>query len=675
VDAPRWIRTRLACISALAAAVLVPLGLTSTSGAAATKAITISGSIAGVSRGQVLILSPTGVVWSGVVHGTAFRIVVPSKDHAQLHDATVQVIGASGSYDGPVVLAKTTEKRNPACGRSTQPACIDDVVGLGKVTKDLSLGRLVGKDPRASIPTWFLASKASNVDPREAVRAATMSGRPYGAGNLGLVPGGIPVASAKGVKSKVSIGLTVSSHVRSLAVPAATAVAPSPLGGDWLPLPTGSPVTDASVHGHDTVIAHGYPPGTGASPSSGTDSESCPTTTDPLDASSATSGTPDGAAAGQELDCSGVPNALNVDVNGNDVLNDTDPAPASTAASVVSIGSTVGIAQQNAVSYYAPIALTPTGLATFLDPQPLPHQNPADFGAGIEPSQLFPGDTTGSDVTMTADCGTLTWCLDANLFSDVTNASAGPWSATSPPYALTPDALNKPVLFDAILLPPDGTDIPTAITPGQIITLNAVQSGTGATAQSLMEVGPYFASTPYIQGATLVGPGSGGPGFMTTDSVGNEVSASSTATVTLKIERPERLPLPGETTSSGLFDVSGLHYTVSISNPSPPGPTADCPASAYSNITGASVEAQPNINGGAVLDDNTTQDFDPAAAANPGPIELTVNLSACEAQGATSRPSLGYAWEPGKTYEVEVAASGTIGNEITSDSVDIIAPA
>jgi hypothetical protein len=627
-------------VAALAALFFLPLELSGASAAAAGGSITISGSISGLSGGQVLVLSTKGNGWTGAVQGSSFSVVIPSSDRAELRDATVQVIAASGSYVGPVVLKKRSEnakqgngstkdkgkgnkkgkKENAvSCGKSAQPACVEDLVGLGSVRGSISLGQLVGEDPRGSLPTWFLASKASQIDPRDAILAATRSGRPYGAGNLGLVPGGIPTIST-GKKTRIA----------------------GPIGGA---------------------------PGSGTTPTSDATSASCPPTSD--DAT--------GTLPGKELDCSGVPNMINVNVTGNGVLNNVNTSAASMAASTINVGATIQDAQQNAVSYYAPGGLTPASLATFLDPQapspppPAPqHQNPADFGFSVEPDQLFPGDTTGSDVTMSVDCGTLTWCTNATVFANnavLLLSNSQPWAQTSPPYALTANpAIAKPT-FQAIVVPPVGTNIPDEITPGQLIALNGTQTG-GATAQTMMEIGPYFATTPYIAGGTFT------LGTMKADSAGNPVSASSSGTVTLKVERPERLPLPGETTTSGLMDTSGLDYWVSISKPGTVGGlSANCPPAAYSNVSGATVATQPDEYGTYPLVDSTTQDFDPAETNNPGPIEFTVNLSACETNGTQQGGGSGYAWTPGQSYVVLVSAEGVIASAgRTSDQFQIVAP-
>lgn len=598
----------------LAGLIVAPSAFLAAGDAATGRSITVSGSVARLSGGEVFVLSKQGTGWTGVVHGSSFTVRIPLRDRGKLHDATVEVISASGRYIGPVVLAKISERSgtgSAACGKARQPACVDDVIGLGTPSGNISLGRLVGKDSRGSTPTWFLSSKASRTDSRDAIRAAARDGRPYGAGNLGLVPGGIPRKTAAGKAS-------------------------------------GRGISDRSLpHGDST--------------STGTTSDSCPTS----------SGSATGTAAGQELDCSGVPNVFNVDVNGNGVLNNVDPSSSSMAASTITIGATIFDNQSQAVSYYAPGGLTPASLATFLDPQPVgpgnAHTNPADFSVGVNPDELFPGDTAGNDVTMSVDCGTLAWCTNATVYNN-TVADPQPWAQTSPPYALTPDFFGA--ASGEILTPPIGTNVPAEIVPGQLIALNGAQTGSGATAQTMMEVGPYFASTPYVEGATFSAD------TITADSAGNAVSASSTGTVTLKVQRPERIPMPGETSSSGLMDTSGLNYWVSINQPGAVGGlSANCPPAAYSNVSGATIESQPDNFGTYTLIDNTTKDFDPAEANNPGPIEFTVNLSDCETNGTQQGGGSGYAWIPGKSYRVLVSAEGDNGNAgRTTDWFQIVAP-
>jgi hypothetical protein len=598
----------------MAGPIAAPSSLWAASDAATGKSITVSGSVPRLPGGQVFVLSTHGTGWTGVVHGSSFKVRIPWRARGKLHDATVQVISASGSYIGPVVLAKIIEKSGKgrsACGKARQPACIDDVIGLGTPPSgNISLGRLVGKDFRGSTPTWFLASRASRTDPRDAIRAAARDGRPYGAGNLGLVPGGIPAKKA-GKTSALGISVRI--------------------------LPRGD------------------------STATGTTSDSCPTS----------SGGATGTSPGQELDCSGVPNVLNVDVNGNGVLNNVDSSSSSVAASTITIGATIFDNQSQAVSYYAPTGLTPASLATFLDPQSVGpgnfHTNPADFSVGVKPDELFPGDTAGNDVTMSVDCGTLAWCANATVYNN-TVADPQPWAQTSPPYALAPAFFGN--AFGEILTPPIGTNVPAEIVPGQLIALNGTQAGSGATAQTMMEVGPYFASTPYIEGAAFTGD------TITADSAGNAVSASSTGTVTLKVERPERIPMPGETSASGLMDTSGLNYWVSINKPGAVGGlSANCPPAAYSNVSDATIASQPDNFGTYTLIDNTTQDFDPAEANNPGPIQFTVNLSDCETNGTQQGGGSGYAWIPGQSYRVLVSAEGNNGSAgRTIDWFQIVAP-
>ena len=641
-------------VGALIACFCSPLVLSVTSAAAAARPITISGSISGIPGGRVFVLSAQGFGWTGVISGKSFKVLVPAKDRAKLLDATVQVVAASGRYVGPVVLKRMVEKKNPACGRSNSPACIDDVIGLGKASGDVSLGRLAGENVAGSIPTWFLASNAESIDVRDAVRAAARNGRPYGAGNLGLVPRGIPTVSLR--KANAKAAGEASGHFVS-ADSYATSLPPSPLGGDWLPLPVNNR--------HDTVslardradaVSLGASPVTGSSPANGTVSESCTTTTDPLDSAVVTKGTSAGTAPGQELDCSGVPNMFNTDVNGNEVMNNVDPAASSIAASAITIGAKEFTAESTAISYYAPGGVSPSTMATFLG-----GAGHANFSFNANSDQLFPGDFNDSGVTMSADCGTVAWCANATLLSMNSGMVVGPWAKTSPPYAF---ATNPSGGFGAAVNAPPGTDIPAQIVPGQVIGVKGVQQSSGATAESMMEVGPYFASTPYVQGATFSGPstscGCKSPGdVMLTDSAGKSVDPVGSGTLTLKVERPERPPLPGETTSSGVMDMAGLGYDISISGPGKSSAYAYCPATAISDISGATVVNARNDFAGFALVDNTTQDFDPAAANNPGPITFTVNPSACATSG-------GVTWSAGNEYGIGIVAQGLARNDSTN---------
>ncbi|MCU1492140.1 MAG: hypothetical protein JWM85_3545 [Acidimicrobiaceae bacterium] len=659
-------RLRLVSVTAVAASLLVPFAMAANaSGAATTHPITISGSIVGIPGGRVLLLSAQGVGWTGVIRGTSFKVSVPAKYRAKLVDATLQVVSASGRYVGPVVLKKMGEKKNPACGKSNSPVCIDDVIGLGKAAGNVSLGRLVGENVVRAVPTWFLASRSSSIDVRDAVRAAAHNGRPYGAGNLGLVPHGIPTVSVR--KGKVEVAGAVSGHIVS-AASYAIALPPSPLGGDWLPSPLNDrDLANGSALDRAHAVSFGAGPVTASSPASGAMSESCPTTTDPLDSAVVTSGSSAGTAPGQELDCSGVPNVFNADVNGNGVLNVADPTASSIAASAITIGAKVHSGESTAISYYAPGGISPSSMAAFLDPVTPAIADNMIFNFAAWAGQLFPGDTTGSDVTMTVDCGTVSWCANATLFDDKGGAVGSPWSLASPPYAFAPNTSTaKGGGFGADVLAPLGTNVPSDVVPGQLIAVKGVQQGSGLTAESMMEVGPYFASTPYVQGATFTGPPPAPPGLMLADSAGDNETSVGSGTLTLKVQRPERLPLPGEATSSGVMDTSGLNYDVSITADTTitsSTATANCPAATFSNISGATIQTLGNFVGFALVD-NTAQDFDPAEANNPGPIQFTLNPSACATSG-------GMSWVPGQEYSVSITASGVAGNDQTSEQFNI----
>lgn len=144
--------------------------------ASAAPPVVVSGSITGVTSGRVVILSVAGFVWRGSIASGTFQIKVGRASTKLLEDATLQVFSAQGAYVGPVVLKENYETTNPVCLTKKRASCIDDVIGLGKVSGDIRLGQLVGEDDVHSTPTWFRASKSSPIDALDAVRAVAIDG-------------------------------------------------------------------------------------------------------------------------------------------------------------------------------------------------------------------------------------------------------------------------------------------------------------------------------------------------------------------------------------------------------------------------------------------------------------------------------------------------------------------
>ncbi len=611
----------------------VAIGATAPSAGAATGAVTISGALSGVTvSSRVVVLSLRGQAWeSAPLSRGGFRISIPSADRSALKNATVQVLSAKGGYIGPVVLAKGLEIANPACKTHKSTCPTDDDLGFSAIKKAarVSIGTLRAKNVTKGTPAWFLASK---VNPKYIgtyiVRAKNKTGEPYGAGTDGFLKRGIPDArvSARGGRIKANVDSLATS-----------------VSAQWVSFPG-----DGEVSAQDATS-------TGADPNSGSYSEACPSTTDPAVTTTSSSSEP-GSEPGQGLDCSGVPNALNLDVNGNGTLNTVDPSAASSAATSITTWAQLQSPADEAINWHADNSLTTSGIDTWLEG--LPTQS---FGvtAVVPQSALFPSDPSGTDITATVDCGTLLWCSGAQV--GWAGTDGGLWSTSTPPYLLKPYPSNCPpgvsgpgcaTTLGAGISPVTGTDIIGSVTPGQILTVNATQAS-GPSASTELQVAPYFVTTPYVANATYTPtPGSPTP-VMTADSSGT--NPGSTGALNLSIDRPERLALPSETSTTGIMDQTGLHYSVKISQAiignSPGGGSAGiCPSSSISNVTSGTATSSPL---GGEVTDSATSDFDPAGSANPAPIGFSVDLAAC-----TAALGSGYSFTSGNTYYVSVIADG-----------------
>jgi hypothetical protein len=626
---------------------LVALSATAPSAGAATGAVTISGKLAGVTvSSRVLVLSLRGQAWeSAPLSGGAFRISIPSADRSALTNATIQVLSAKGAYMGPVVLAKGLEKANPACKTHKRTCPTDDYLGFSAIKKaaKVSIGTLRAKNVTKGTPAWFLASKVSSkYIGTYIVRARDKTGEPYGAGTDGFLKRGIPDAK---VAAK---GGPIKAHFDGLA---------TSVSAQWISFPG-----EGDLFAQDSSS-------TGADPNSGSYSEACPSTTDPaVDATgSSSSSTSAGQSAqgpgqsepgsepGQGLDCSGVPNALNLDVNGNGTLNTVDPSAASSAATSITTWAQLQSPANEAVNWHANNSLTTSGIDTWLEG--LPTQS---FGvtAVVPQSSLFPSDPSGTDVTATVDCGTLVWCSGAQV--GWAGANGGLWSTSTPPYLLKPypggcaggaSGPSCSVTLGAGISPVSGTDIIGSVTPGQILTVNATQTS-GSSASTELQVAPYFLTTPYVANATYALPTGSVTPVMTADSSGT--NPGSTGALNLSIYRPERLALPSETSTTGMMDQTGLHYSVKISQAingnSPGGSGGICPSTSFSNVTSGTPTSSSL---GGEVTDSATSDFDPAGSANPVPVGFSVNLAAC-----TAALGSGYSFSSGNTYYVSVIADG-----------------
>ncbi len=603
VRAPASWGARLALASAIAL-LAAPAGAF----AANARVVTITGVVKAPERVSVAALTLRGVIYpSAAVRSGHFTITVPARAAAGLNNATLQVLSTSGKYLGPVVLRKARE--------AAHKRVVDDFLGLAKPRPGarINLGTLTAENHAS----WFLARGASaKAIGAFVVRAANTDGRPYGAGTLGLVlHGGIPVVKLR--------------HAR-VATSAATSAS-------------------------------------GAEPAAGVDAVSCPSTNDPaINVNVPEPGAQAGTLPGQQLDCSGVPNMFNVDVNGNDVLNGVDTAPASEAASEASFAGATHGSWWEAVSWYAPEGITTQAVSNFLVPS-ISFPGTPKFSAmlpdiHVRANQFFPGDESGAGDTVTVNCEGLEWCSSAFLPTAGSLENTRAWSTTTPPYLFP--AQPGGAFGEQLELTVDPNE---AYVPGQTVILTDTRAS-GESAEIPAMVQPFLPLLPYVKGLTFSG-GDNSSSALVTDSAGNQVSASPTGTITLEVERPERLPLSGETSTSGVMDVAGLAYGVSVGPSRSTSWGGFCPQSAYSAVLGVSPAFNdPSLPSGG-WSDNTLHDFDPAAPGNPGPIKFTVDLSACLAASPE-----GPAWKPGEKYYVSVYAAAYVGPAMmTTNNFTIVA--
>ncbi len=200
--------------------------------------------------------------------------------------------------------------------------------------------------------------------------------------------------------------------------------------------------------------------------------------------------------------------------------------------------------------------------------------------------------------------------------------------------------------------PVSGTDIIGSVTPGQILTVNATQTS-GSSASTELQVAPYFVTTPYVANATYTLPTGSATPVMTADSSGT--NPGSTGTLNLSIYRPERLALPSETSTTGIMDQTGLHYSVKISQAiignSPGGSGGICPSSSFSNVTSGTATSSPL---GGEVTDSATSDFDPL----PAPATRRRSASRSNLAACTAALGSGYSFSRGNTYYVSVIADG-----------------
>lgn len=378
---------------------------------------------------------------------------------------------------------------------------------------------------------------------------------------------------------------------------------------------------------------------------------------------------PCGTAVGGDCDKDGVPNAFDVDDNGNLTIDMTDAVSVASTAKLLtysdvrpSIGNTVnanaGATPEQINAFLGSTSTTtPTGLAlTF-------------YYSGED----LIGQASGTLTSVWATCGTgAPWCApgtgtatvsgfseypqilpDVAAFGSVswgtytgsTCATQGqpcqPSSTPSPGNGFQSSAQQGAPAGSSVwtaFTKPNAADTLGTVNADSVLTLN--YRGTGITqSQKPIAISPYFVTTPAITNVVtsamnraLSYPYTANEG--TSRSNGFQLGADGNLALTLW--RPQRLGLPGET--SQFYDVGGLHYGLtldSISTAANPNgeqrasQEVGCALTAGNGLGGNSPALDGLWNAITPLQDTTLTDQVPNPANT---VTLSGNILACAQQ-------------------------------------------
>ena len=375
---------------------------------------------------------------------------------------------------------------------------------------------------------------------------------------------------------------------------------------------------------------------------------------------------PCGTAVGGDCDKDGVPNAFDVDDNGNLTIDMTDAVSVASTAKLLtysdvrpSIGNTInanaGATPEQINAFLGSAnAQTPTGLAlTF-----------------YYSSQDLIGQSSGTLTSVWATCGTgAPWCAPGTgtatvsgfsefpqILPDVAQFGSVSWGAYTGSTCATqgqpcqPSATPSPgngFQSSSQQGAPAGSSVWTAFTkPNAADTLGTVNAdsvltlnyrGNGVTqSQKPIAISPYFVTTPAITNVTT-GATSRALSYPYTANEGtnrsNGFQLGADGNLSLTLWRPQRLALPGE--AGQFYDVGGLHYGItldSISTAANPNgeqranQEVGCSLTAGSGLGGNSPALDGLWNTITPLQDTTLTDQAPNAANT---VALSSNILAC----------------------------------------------
>jgi hypothetical protein len=576
----------------LAVAVVV-LAIPVTASAQREKQVTITakltGSAASISGLRVLVLPTRGSSVTVTPRGGKITAKIAA---SALNGTSLQLLQKDGAYAGPVLLNRTGSTGATRLAGSTA-----STIALGTIRVSKGFGALV-----TPLPTTMTLAKGR-------VKVAK-SGAPVGAGRLGLVK---TRGAAKATRQGDGQG-----------------------GGGG----QGGGVSGA--------------PGGACTSSSASD-----------------------AGPGGDCDRDGVPNTVDVDDNGNLTLDAVDAVSAQVSARI-NPWSALRPALQNATNVYAgttrdqinaalgSTASVDTGMTAslqlvfYLDQRyidPLGSTAFDNLWIGCPPQMTWcaTGETTAriggfseapSILPTVGAYGTLPW----GTYTGSECRKGQPCEATNGPGG---NALvefygdgggNVPTWV--AFVNPNAPDTLGSVVPGDVVTLNAQRAGVRT--QVPISISPYFVTSPAVQSAnttTFTYPLTGAsPGA----NQSTAITLGADGLLTLRLWRPQRFALPGET--GEYYDIAGLHWGATYDflnapdgSQQRPSQEAGCPLSRPVGLSAqpySSAGSRDRFNTIVPLVDDTKADFltDPTNAAN-ATIGYTIDVGACVRNAGNTAPA------------------------------------
>ena len=569
----------------------------------------VSGTVKGGKGMKISAIGLDGTATTGTIKSNgSFKLNVPS---SRAKNATLHLITKTGDYYGPIVLAKK--------GTTGYSRLNNKTVNLGAITKKAGYGLVTTTPPKGTYST------------KAGTEKVTKAGAPLGAGKLGLVK----VASS-------AAELSVKGEMQS--------------GGGTDPGAGKDPgAGSGGGTGGGTDPGAGKDPGAGSGSGSSGGQQSGSNPTDPC-----------GTALGGDCDRDGIPNAFDVDDNGNLTIDMTDAVSVDTTAKLITMSD---VRPSLGLTLNANAGATPESINAFLGSTDAGSPSGLSLAFYYSQYDLLP---TGQALTSVwATCGTgAAWCAPGTgtattsgfgeypqILPDVAPFGSVAWgtfggatcstpgqpcvaaSGPSPANGFEQSPENgggKPSAVWTAFVKPNAPDTLGTVNADSVLTLNYAGQGVPTT-QKPIGISPYFVTTPAITnvdttaGSTALSYPYPANGAGTNQSNGFRVGADGA--ISLTMWRPQRLSLPGE--AGSFFDVGGLHYGLTLDSVStaanPNGQQrsngeAGCSLTAGNGLMANNPALSSQWSSLAPLQDQTAIDAPPNAATT---VSFSANVLSC----------------------------------------------